>query len=90
MYVKTFLRNLLKDKTYSLLNIAGLAMGLTASIAQEIPGIKRTARMADFGALTFTLEDKALGEQGDYADADIFPMLNLPFLSGGLPGKSTR
>lgn len=132
MYVKTFLRNLLKDKTYSLLNIAGLAMGLTcasliflwvedeltfnhsfqnrdhlyriyenqtydgkvstfhatpgpmaASIAQEIPGIKRTARMADFGALTFALEDKALGEQGDYADADIFPMLNLPFLSGG-------
>ncbi|GAC1300546.1 MAG: ABC transporter permease [Mucilaginibacter sp.] len=130
-YFKTTLRSLLKNRSYSFLNIAGLAIGITCAsliflwvqdemtfnynfkkrdnlyaiwenqtyegkistfratpgpmakvLTAEIPGIKGAARMDGGGTQLFALGDKTINEAGNYADPDIFQMLNLPFISG--------
>jgi putative ABC transport system permease protein len=131
-YIKTTLRSLLKNRGYSFLNIAGLAIGITCAsliflwvqdemtfnhnyakrdvlykvyenqtyegktstffgtpgpmakaMKVEIPGIKNAARMTGDGDnQLFALGDKAITEKGNYADPEIFSMLQLPFLEG--------
>ncbi|MEO6630472.1 MAG: ABC transporter permease [Mucilaginibacter sp.] len=48
----------------------------------EIPGIKNAARTNGFGDELFALGDKVINEKGSYADAEIFSMLQLPFVYG--------
>ncbi|MDB4901469.1 MAG: macB 13 [Mucilaginibacter sp.] len=131
-YIKTTLRSLLKNRSYSFLNIAGLAIGITCAsliflwvqdemtfnhnyvkrevlykvyenqtyegktstffgtpgpmakaMKVEIPGIKNAARMTGDGDnQLFALDDKAITEKGNYADPEIFSMLQLPFSKG--------
>jgi predicted permease len=131
-YIKTTLRSLLKNRSYSFLNIAGLAIGITCAsliflwvqdevtynhnfekrdvlykvyenqtyngktstffgtpgpmakaMKAEIPGIKNTARMTGDGDnQLFALGDKAITEKGNYADPELFSMLQLPFSKG--------
>ena len=130
-YIKTTLRSLLKNRSYSFLNIAGLAIGIACAsliflwvqdeltynhnfvkrdvlykvyenqtyngkvstffgtpgpmakaMKAEIPGIKDAARMTGDGGQLFVLGDKSITEQGNYADAELFSMLQLPFLEG--------
>lgn len=131
-YLKTTLRSLLKNKSYSFLNITGLAIGITCAsliflwlqdeltfnhnfqkrdvlykvyenqtyegkvstffgtpgpmakaMKTEIPGIKNAARMTgDGGNALFALGDKVITETGNYADPEIFSMLQLPFVEG--------
>jgi putative ABC transport system permease protein len=130
-YFKTTLRSLLKNRSYSFLNIAGLAIGIACAsliflwvqdeltynhnfvkrdvlykvyenqtydgktstffgtpgpmakaMKSEIPGIKNTARMSGDGGQLFSLDDKIITEKGNYADAAIFSMLQLPFVKG--------
>src|SRR5215210_919828 len=130
-YFKTSLRNLWKNRTYSLLNIFGLAIGiacaaliflwvedeltynhyfgkrdylyyiknhqtyegithtfdatpgvLAQSMKAEIPGIKNTARSSWGNTLLFSLGDKAIYEQGNYVDSNLFSMLQLSFIRG--------
>jgi len=132
-YFKTTLRSLLKNRAYSFLNIAGLAIGIACAsmiflwvqdeatfdhsykkhdmlyrvmenqvyngqittmqatpgllgpaLKAEIPGIKNTARFTNNENLQqlFALGDKTINEQGNYADASIFSMLDLPFVYG--------
>ena len=131
-YIKTTLRSLLKNRSYSFLNITGLAIGIACAsliflwvqdeltfnynfakrdvlykiyenqtydgktstffgtpgpmakaIKAEIPGIKNAARMTgDGGNQLFALGDKSISEIGNYADPEIFSMLQLPFVKG--------
>lgn len=131
-YIKTTLRSLLKNRSYSFLNITGLAIGIACAsliflwvqdeltfnhnfskrdvlykvyenqtyegkvstffatpgpmakaIKTEIPGIKNAARMTgDGGNALFALGDKSITETGNYADPEIFSMLQLPFVKG--------
>jgi len=130
-YLKTTLRSLLKNRSYSFLNIAGLAIGITCAsliflwvqdemtynhnfvkrdnlyvvyenqtyegkistfhgtpgpmakaIASEIPGIKKAARMGGADGQIFAAGDKIISENGNYADPEIFSMLQIPFVSG--------
>jgi len=131
-YIKTTLRSLLKNRSYSFLNIAGLAIGIACAsliflwvqdevtynhnfakrdvlykvyenqtyngktstffgtpgpmakaIKAEIPGIKNTARMTGDGDnQLFAVGDKAMTEKGNYADPEIFSILQLPFAKG--------
>ncbi|MDR3693669.1 ABC transporter permease [Mucilaginibacter sp.] len=131
-YIKTTLRSLLKNRSYSFLNIAGLAIGIACAsliflwvqdemtynhnyakrdvlykiyenqtyngktstffgtpgpmwkaMKAEIPGIKNTARMTGDGDnALFTLGEKAITEKGNWADPEIFSMLQLPFAKG--------
>jgi predicted permease len=130
-FLKTTVRSLLKNKAYSFLNIAGLAIGIACasiiflwvqdeltfnhsfqkrnnlyviyenqtyegkvstfhatpgpmaqSLALDIPGIKKAARSGGTGDILFSLGDKTINEKGDYADAEIFSILKLPFVYG--------
>jgi len=131
-YIKTTLRSLLKNRSYSFLNIAGLAIGITCAsliflwvqdemtynhnyakrdvlykvyenqtyngktstffgtpgpmwkaMKAEIPGIKNTARMTGDGDnALFGLGEKSITEKGNWADPEIFSMLQLPFAKG--------
>jgi putative ABC transport system permease protein len=131
-YIKTTLRSLLKNRSYSVLNIAGLAIGITCAsliflwvqdevtfnhnfakrdvlykvyenqtyegktstffgtpgpmakaMIAEIPGIKNAARLTGDGdQALFGLGDKAITEKGNWADPEIFSMLQLPFAKG--------
>jgi predicted permease len=130
-YIKITLRNLWKNKGYSFLNIAGLAIGiacaaliflwvedeldynhyfsnrdnlykvkdhqtydgttftfdatpgpLAAGMKAEIPGIKNTARTTWGSKELFTLHDKAIYEQGMYADSPFLSMFQLQFIKG--------
>jgi len=131
-YIKTTLRSLVKNRSYSFLNIAGLAVGVACAsliflwvqdemtfnhnyakrnvlykvyenqtyngktstffgtpgpmwkaMKTEIPGIKNTARMTGDGdSQLFALGDKAITEKGNYADPEIFSMLELSFAEG--------
>ncbi len=131
-YIKTTLRSLLKNRSYSFLNIAGLAIGIACAsliflwvedeltfnhnfakrdvlykvyenqtyegkistffgtpgpmakaMKTEIPGVKNAARMTgDGGNALFALGDKIITETGNYADPEIFSMLQLPFVKG--------
>jgi len=55
---------------------------MAKAMKAEIPGIKNAARMTGDGGQLFVLGDKSITEQGNYADAEIFSMLQLPFLEG--------
>ena len=131
-FIKTALRSLLKNRGYSFLNIAGLAIGITCAsliflwvqdeitfnhnfakrdvlykvyenqtyegktstffgtpgpmakaMIAEIPGIKNAARLTGDGdQALFGLGDKAITEKGNWADPEIFSMLQLPFAKG--------
>jgi putative ABC transport system permease protein len=131
-YIKTTLRSLLKNRSYSFLNIIGLAIGIACAsliflwvqdeltfnhnfakrnvlykvyenqtyegktstffgtpgpmakaMKAEIPGIKNAARMTgDGNSALFALGDKTITEIGNYADSEIFSMLQLPFVKG--------
>ena len=131
-YIKTTLRSLLKNRSYSFLNITGLAIGIACAsliflwvedeltfnhnfakrdvlykiyenqtyegkvstffatpgpmakaIKTEIPGIRNVARMTGDGSKQlFVLSDKSITEAGNYADPEIFSMLELPFVKG--------
>jgi ABC-type antimicrobial peptide transport system permease subunit len=48
----------------------------------EIPGIKNVARMSGDQGQVFALGDKVINEQGNYADPELFSMLELPFVKG--------
>lgn len=134
-YLKTTLRSLLKNRSYSFLNIAGLAIGITCAsliflwvqdemtynhnfvkrdnlytiyenqtyegkistfhgtpgpmakvLTSEIPGIRQAARMGGADGQIFAVGDKVISENGNYADPEIFPMLQLPFVSGNAAG----
>ena len=130
-YLKTGFRNLWKNKTYSFLNILGLAVGITCagfiflwieneksydqfhakydrlyqvkehqsyegknytfsatpgllgpSMQQELPGVKATARATWRQTLLFSLDDKAIFEEGFYTDSSLFTLFTLPFIEG--------
>ena len=131
-YIKTTLRSLLKNRSYSFLNIAGLAIGIACAsliflwvqdeltynhnfekrdvlykvyenqtyngktstffgtpgpmakaMKAEIPGVKNVARLTGDGdQALFALGEKAITEKGNWADPEIFSMLQLPFAKG--------
>lgn len=130
-YLKTAFRNLWKNKTYSFLNIFGLAVGITCAgfiflwveneksynrfnakydnvyqvmehqsyegknytfaatpgllagaMKSELPGIKATARTTWQQKVLFSLGDKAIFENGFFADSSLFDILTLPLLQG--------
>jgi len=131
-YIKTTLRSLLKNRSYSFLNIAGLAIGITCAsliflwvqdevtfnhnfakrnvlykiyenqtyngktstflgtpgpmakaVIAEIPGIKNAARLTGDGdQALFAVPEKAITEKGNWADPEIFSMLQLQFEKG--------
>ncbi|QJD96411.1 FtsX-like permease family protein [Mucilaginibacter robiniae] len=130
LFFKTLFRNLWKNKTYSFLNIFGLAMGIACAsliflwveneisfdqqyskrdrlyrimenqaydgsvrtfgstpapmgpaMKTEISGIANTCRMDDARFL-FSRGDKALYEQGVYADPSVFNMFTIEFVQG--------
>ncbi|HEX3384494.1 MAG TPA: ABC transporter permease, partial [Mucilaginibacter sp.] len=130
-YLKTTFRSLLKNKSYSFLNIAGLAVGIACAsliflwvqdemtfnhnfskrdhlytiyenqvynaktstfratpgpmakaIIAEIPGIKTAARTSGEGPELFALGDKAINENGSYADKSLLSILGLEFVRG--------
>jgi predicted permease len=133
-YIKTTLRSLWTNKTYSFLNIFGLAIGiacagliflwiedevnydssfankdrlgqimtnqtydgvtrtfwstpgpLAPAIVKELPGIANACRMSGTKPL-FALGDKAIYEQGFYADSAFLNMFTLQFTAGGAQG----
>lgn len=56
---------------------------MAKAMKSEIPGIKNVARMTGDGDnQLFALGDKAITEKGNYADPEIFSMLQLPFSKG--------
>jgi len=130
-YLKTTFRSLLKNRSYSFLNITGLAVGIACAsliflwvqdeltfnhnfkkrdniyrvyenqtyegkvstfhatpglmakaMTTEIPGIKSAARLSGTSASLFSLGDKFINEQGDYADKEILSILDIPFVKG--------
>src|SRR3569833_539545 len=130
-YIKTTLRSLLRNRSYSFLNITGLAIGIACAslifiwvedeqtfnqnfakrdvlykvyenqtyegkigtfigtpgpmakaMKTEIPGIKNAARMSGDQGQIFSLGDKIITENGNYADPELFSMLELPFVKG--------
>lgn len=132
VFLKTTFRSLWKNKTYSFLNIFGLAIGIAcagliflwvedetnydtvyakkdllynirenqtydgvtrtfistpglmaAAIKAEIPGIANTCRM-NHTQLLFSEGDKAIYEQGCYADSSIFSMFTMQFTQGNI------
>ncbi|MGZ3871767.1 MAG: ABC transporter permease [Mucilaginibacter sp.] len=55
---------------------------MAKAIRAEIPGIKNTARTSGGDPVGFALGDKVISEKGLYADPEIFPMLDMPFVYG--------
>ena len=130
-FFKTTLRNLWKNKTYSFLNIFGLAVGIACAaliflwvedevnydsvnlkkdflyqvyenqayegktytfaatpgplargMKDEIPGVKNSCRTTWQQTVLFSLGDKAIYEDGYYADSSVFSIFTLPFVQG--------
>ena len=130
-YFKTAFRNLLKNKTFSALNIVGLSVGisaaalimlwvenemsydnfipnkehiyqllenqkydaktytfsaqpgpLAAALKQEVPEIKDATRLYWGAHSLFTLGDKEIYEDGNFADPSFFDIFSLPFIEG--------
>ena len=130
-YLKTTIRNLWKNRTYSFLNIFGLAIGITCAgliflwvedeltfnhhnvkrnqiyqvmenqfydgktytfaatpgplwqgMKAEIPGVVNTSRTSWNQTQLFSLNDKAIYENGIYADSSLFSILTVPFIQG--------
>ncbi len=131
-FIKTAFRSLWKNRSYSFLNIFGLAIGvacagliflwvedevnydkvfakkdvlynirenqtydgvartfvstpgpLAPAIKAEIPGIANACRLNRMQQL-FSLNDKAIYENGCYADSSIFSMLTMDFVQGNI------
>jgi len=55
---------------------------MAKAVKSEIPGIKNAAILSNYDKMVFALGDKAINEKGAYADPEIFPMLELPFVYG--------
>jgi putative ABC transport system permease protein len=68
-----------EGKTYTFGATPGL---LAVGMKEEIPGIKNTCRTSWQQYTLFSLGDKAIYEQGFYADSSIFSLLTLPFVQG--------
>src|SRR5436190_2238378 len=68
-----------EGKTYTFGATPGL---LAVGMKEEIPGIKNTCRMTWGQYTLFSLGDKAIYEEGFYADSSIFSMFTLPFEQG--------
>ena len=130
--LRTYLRNLLQNKTYSFLNVFGLAVGLACTgliflwvedevkwdsqhlkkdniyfarvnailnngvfthgstpgvmapaVQAEIPGIANTCRTTEgLSRQLFSIGDKSIYAEGEYAEASIFSMFKFPFMQG--------
>lgn len=138
-YFKTTLRSLLKNRSYSFLNITGLAIGIACAsliflwvqdefsynhnfakrdqlywlknnqtyegktstfiggpgplakgIKADIPGVKNAARMSFLTQQLFALGEKSINDEGQYADKEILPMLDMPFVHGNAVGALDR
>jgi len=55
---------------------------LAASIKNEIPGIKNTARYTFGNQLLFSVGDKNINEPGNYVDSSFLKMFQLQFIQG--------
>ncbi|WP_425430499.1 ABC transporter permease [Chitinophaga niastensis] len=55
---------------------------MAKAILQEVPGIANAARTTMGDRELFSLQDKNMNESGFYADANLFSMLGLQFISG--------
>lgn len=129
-FIKVTFRNLWKSRSYSALNIFGLAIGIACAgliflwvedelsydqsfskrdrlyylptnqtyegkvrtfyatpgplgpaIAREVPGIEKSCRVRDWQSL-FTVGDKAIYENGGWADSTVFGLFDLTFVEG--------
>jgi predicted permease len=129
-FIKITFRNLWKNRSYSALNIFGLAIGIACAgliflwvedemsfdrslskrdrlyylptnqtnegkvrtfyatpgplgpaIAREVPGIEKTCRVRTWQSL-FTVGDKAIYENGGWADSTVFDLFDLQFEEG--------
>jgi putative ABC transport system permease protein len=60
---------------------------LAKAILKDIPGIVNTARTTLGNRELFSLQEKNMNESGLYADANLFSMLGLQFISGN-PGNA--
>jgi predicted permease len=68
-----------EGKTYTF----GATPGLLAPVMKnEIPGIKNSCRLTWNQYTLFSLGDKAIYEEGFYADSSVFSMFTLPFVQG--------
>lgn len=68
-----------EGKTYTFGATPGL---LAAAMKEELPGIKNSGRITWQQYTLFSLDDKAIYEEGFYADSSIFSMFTLPFVQG--------
>jgi cell division protein FtsX len=57
---------------------------LSAALKEEVPGIKNVMRYSDRNKSIFSLNEKIFYETGIYADASIFGMLDIEFVSGSV------
>lgn len=57
---------------------------MAKALKMEIPEIKAIARTAGSDQLLFSLGEKAITEDGSYADPEIFSMLKLSFIKGDI------
>ncbi|MGN8069979.1 ABC transporter permease [Mucilaginibacter sp. 22184] len=57
---------------------------MAKALKMEIPEIKAIARTAGSDQLLFSLGEKAITEDGSYADPEIFSMLKLSFVNGDI------
>jgi len=57
---------------------------MAKALKMEIPEIKAIARTAGSDQLLFSLGEKAITEDGSYADPEIFSMLKLSFVKGDI------
>ncbi len=80
-----FVRENQKYDTYTA--TFGSTPGVMAPVMKaEIPGIANTCRIYDEDAVLFTIGDKAIYAAGYYADASLFSMFTLPFVTGNANG----
>ncbi|HET9826774.1 MAG TPA: ABC transporter permease, partial [Chitinophagaceae bacterium] len=68
-----------EGKTYTFGATPG---SLGTAMKEEIPGIKNTCRTSWEQYTLFSLGEKAIYEEGFYADSSIFSMFTLPFVQG--------
>jgi putative ABC transport system permease protein len=133
-YLKTALRSIWKNRSFSILNILGLAIGIAcasfiflyvedevsfnhnfkkrdniyriienqvtdkiftwegtpdpmaASIKKDIPGIRNTFRMNMESKELFSFGEKAVSNEGNYADSSIISVLDLELVRGAAGG----
>ena len=66
-------------KTYTFAATPGL---LAEGIKSELPGIKNSCRTTWQQTKLFTLGEKAISQDGRYADSSIFSLFTIPFIDG--------